>query len=324
MYEYILKRLVLAVPTLIGVTLLVSAIIRMLPGDVVLAMMAESGNLSVGGVIDQKALAQFRAQLGLDKPFHVWYVTWLWKAAHGDLGESLYTGRPVWSEIQRRWPVSFQLAVMAMFISVMIAIPIGVMSAIRQDSWIDYTLRFFAILGLAMPGFWVATMLLVFVSIYLQWTPALGYITFVSNPFANLKQFMMPALALGAALAASTTRMTRSTMLEVLRQDYIRTAWAKGLRERLVVCRHALKNAMIPVITIMGIQFGFTLGGTVIMETVFSLPGMGKSMLDSILQRDYPQLQGNVLVIATAFVIVNLIIDITYAWFDPRIRYMKK
>jgi len=210
-----------------------------------------------------------------------------------------------------------------MLISVVVAIPVGVVSAIRQDRWIDYILRFFAILGLAMPGFWVATMLLVFVSIYLEWAPALGYITFTAHPLGNLKQFVMPAGALGIALAASTARMTRSTMLEVLRQDYIRTAWAKGLRERLVVCRHALKNAMIPVITILGIQFGFTLGGTVIMETVFSLPGMGKSMLDAILQRDYPQLQGNVLVIATAFVLVNLLIDITYAWFDPRIHYMK-
>jgi len=321
MYEYILKRLVLAVPTLIGVTLLVSAIIRMLPGDVVLAMMAESGNISVGGVIDQKALAQFRAQLGLDKPFHVWYVTWLWKVVHGDFGESLYTGQPVWSEIQRRWPVSFQLAIMAMLISIIIAIPVGVVSAIRQDSRIDYILRFLAILGLAMPGFWVALMVIVLLITLFQWIPSVYYAHLWDDPVQNLKVLWLPALLVGSRSTAEILRMTRSSVLEVLHEDYVRTAHSKGLASRRVLAVHVLRNALLPVTTLAGFEVVFAMSGQIITEQIFNLPGVGKLFIQSVAARDYPVIQAIVMFIAFVVLLANLTVDIMYAWLDPRIRY---
>jgi len=225
------------------------------------------------------------------------------------------------NQLFKRIPVSAELAALAIVLALVIAIPVGVISAIRQDTFLDYIGRLVAISGLSLPDFWLGTVMLMMLSLWFRWLPPIGYVPFFTNPLANLQQFVFPALILGFRLSATSMRMTRSTMLEVLRQDYIRTAWSKGLRERVVIYRHALKNAMIPVITIIGTQFSVLLGGTVIMETIFVLPGVGRLTLDSIFNRDYTQLQGNVLFLAMVMVTANLVVDLSYAWFDPRIRY---
>lgn len=313
MREYVLRRMVMLVPVMILVSLMVFSIIRMIPGDIVEIKMAESGNI--------KDLDAVREQLGLKKPFHEQYLIWAGNAIRGDFGVSLWSGKPVSEEIVRRLPVTFELALLSSFVALLIALPVGIISAIRQDSWPDYVGRLISVGGLSVPDFWMATLMIGFGSLWFKYIPKPGYVPFYEDPWVNLQQFMFPAIALGAALSASVMRMTRSSLLEVLRQDYIRTAWAKGLRERVVIYKHALKNAMIPVITIVGIQFGYLMGGTVVMETLFALPGLGKSTLDAILQRDYPQLQGNVMVAATVMVTMNLLVDLVYARFDPRIRY---
>ncbi|MBI2888240.1 MAG: ABC transporter permease [Chloroflexi bacterium] len=313
MQEYFLRRLLMLAPVMFLVSIMVFSIIRLVPGDVVELMLVESGNV--------RNMELAREQLGLTKPFHEQYLIWLWGVARGEFGNSLWTGRPVRDEILKRLPVTLELATLAMLISLCIAIPVGIISAIRQDTWPDYAGRLVSIGGLSVPDFWIATLIIGFSSLWFHWMPRPGYIPLFQDPGTNLQQFILPALAMGAALSASVMRMTRSQMLEVLRQDYIRTAWAKGLRERSVIIRHALKNAMIPVITIMGVQFGYLMGGTVVMEVIFSLPGLGKSTLDAIFQRDYPQLQANVLLAALVMVTVNLLVDLFYAWFDPRIRY---
>ncbi len=313
MREYVIRRVLLLVPVMLLVSLMVFSIIRLVPGDAVELMMVESGNV--------RDLERAREQLGLTRPIHEQYLVWVSNVVRGEFGHSLWTGRSVRDEILQRLPVTFELALLAMLISLAIAVPAGIVSAIRQDRWPDYAGRLVSIAGLSIPDFWSATLIIGFSSIWFHWMPRPGYIPFLQDPATNLQQFVLPALTLGAVLSASVMRMTRSQMLEVLRQDYMRTAWAKGLQERAVIVRHGLKNAMIPVITIMGVQFGYLMGGTVVMEVIFSLPGLGKSTLDAILQRDYPQLQANVLVAAAIMVTMNLLVDLFYAWFDPRIRY---
>jgi peptide/nickel transport system permease protein len=266
-------------------------------------------------------LASLRTQLGIDKPWPQQYWDWISGVLRGDWGTSFTTEEPVFSELMRRLPVTLELAIGTTIISLLIAIPVGVISATRQDTPIDYIARVTSIGGLSMPGFWLGTLLIVFPAIWWGYLPPLSYVPLLEDPWANFRQFIFPCLAMGAAFSATAARMTRSTMLEVLRQDYIRTAFAKGLRERRVVYQHALKNAMIPVVTIVGIDFGYLLGRTVIIESVFALPGIGSLTLRSIFQRDYPQIQGNVLFIAVAFVLINLLVDVLYAWLDPRIRY---
>jgi peptide/nickel transport system permease protein len=250
------------------------------------------------------------------------YFSWIGGILlHGDFGKSLWQNTPVRELLAARLPVTFELGLMALIVALLTAIPIGIYSAIRQDTAGDYLTRSFSILMLAVPSFWMGTMVMVFPSIWWGWSPEVKFVPFTENPVQNLKQMILPALILGTALSAITMRLTRTMMLEVLRQDYIRTARAKGLRDRSVVVRHALKNAMIPVITVMGTQFGFLLGGVVIMETIFGLPGLGRYTVESITQRDYPQLQANVLLFAVALLVINLVVDLSYAWFDPRIRY---
>lgn len=313
MRQYIIKRLLLIVPTLLLVSVIVFSLTRLIPGDVVVLMFEEKAYA--------KDLDALRAKLGLDKPLYVQYMTWLGNVVQGDLGESLWTKRPVLEEMQRRLPVSAELGAMAIVVALLLALPIGVLSAIRQDTVQDYTARSLAIIGLSVPAFWKATLVIVLPSIWFGWAPPLQFTPYAQDPWQHFSQFIAPAIILGIASGASIMRLTRALMLEVLRQDYIRTAWAKGLRERRVVVKHAFKNAIIPVVTIVGIQIGQIASGTVIMETIFGLPGMGRFLVDAIYQRDYPVVQGVNLLIASIIVCINLLVDVTYAYLDPRIRY---
>jgi peptide/nickel transport system permease protein len=311
--RYVLRRLLLVLPTMAMVTVLVFSIIRLLPGDIVTLMMSEQGYAG-----DK---AQLEKMLGLDQPFYRQYVTYIGKVFQGDLGVSFWTKEPVLEEIMRRLPVSLELAVLAMLFGLLLALPAGIFSAIRQDTWLDYLFRSGAIGGLSIPGFWMATVVIVSASIWWQWVPPMRYTPFARDPVKNLSQFLLPAIILGLALSASVMRMTRSMVLEVLREDYIRTAWAKGLSETVVVARHVLKNAMIPVVTVVGLQLSTLIGGTVIMESIFVLPGMGKFLLDAITWRDYPVIQGINLFLAAGVIALNLAIDLVYGFLDPRIRY---
>jgi peptide/nickel transport system permease protein len=311
--RYVIRRILLLFPTVILLSFLVFSIIRVLPGDVVQLMVSE------GGYADDEA--ELRNMLGLDKPLFSQYLSYMKGALTGDLGISLWSGQPVLSEISRRLPISFELALMALLWTFILGVPIGVISALKQDTGTDYTLRSLAIGGLSIPGFWIATLILVFGSIWFKWVPPMNYISFEENPIQNLSQLIVPSFVLSLALSAAIMRMTRTMMLEVMREDYIRTARAKGLTHWTVVIRHALKNAMIPVVSIMGIQLAFLVGGTIIMETIFVLPGMGKYLLDAIAWRDYPVIQGINLFICTLIITINLCVDLLYGFLDPRIRH---
>ena|SRR5688572_22210846 len=318
MRTYILKRLLLMVPTLLGVATIVFLIMRVIPGDVALLIL---GGDDGGGQMDPKALAAVRQQLGLDQPLIVQFGTWLWGVLQFDFGKSLWTGQPIVHELAIRLPLSLQLALMATFVSVLIAIPLGTLAAVRQDTWVDYAVRVISIGGLAIPSFWIGILCILFLVVYFGWGPPLEFTPPWVDPWVNLQMMVWPVVTVGYRYAAVTTRMTRSTVLEVLREDYIRTAWAKGLRERAVVVRHALKNSMLPVITLIGTEFAFLIGGLVVTETVFTLNGIGRFVVEAVAHRDYPVVQALVFLIAFSFVMVNLLVDLTYAWFDPRIRY---
>ena len=317
MRTYLAKRLLLIVPTLFGVAAVVFVIMRVIPGDVTLLILGGDQT----GRIDPQQLAAMRHQLGLDQPLAVQFGTWLWGVLRLDFGNSLWTGQPVIEEVLIRLPLSLEVAILATIVSVVLAIPLGMLAAMRQDSWVDYVIRVGSIGGQAIPAFWVGILVILFLVIYFGWGPPLEFTPPWVDPWANFQQLVWPVATVGYRYAAVTTRMTRSTVLEVLREDYIRTAWAKGLRERAVVIRHALKNAMLPVITLVGTEFAFLIGGLVVTETVFTLNGVGRFVVDAVAHRDYPVVQALVFLIALCFVVVNLLIDLTYAWFDPRIRY---
>ena len=317
MRAYLAKRLLLVIPTLLGVASVVFVIMRVIPGDVALLILGGDD----GGRIDRAQLAAMHRQLGLDQPLLVQFGHWLWGVLHFDFGNSLWTGQPVMGELVARLPLSLELAVLATIVSVLLAIPLGMLAAVRQDTWVDYVVRVVSIGGLAIPSFWVGILIILLLVISFGWGPPLEYTLPWVDPWANFQQMVWPVVTVGYRYAAVTTRMTRSTLLEVLRDDYIRTAWAKGLGERAVVFRHALKNAMLPVITLIGTEFAFLIGGLVVTETVFTLNGVGRFVVDAVAHRDYPVVQALVFVIAFGFVVVNLLIDLTYAWFDPRIRY---
>jgi peptide/nickel transport system permease protein len=316
MRTYLLKRLLLMVPTLFGAAALVFVIMRVIPGDVALLVLGGDG-----GQVDQKQLAAVRQQLGLDQPLLVQFGTWLWGVLRFDFGNSLWTGQPVAHELLIRLPLSLELALFATMVSVIIAIPLGMLAAVRQDTWVDYVVRVVSIGGLAIPGFWVGILCILGLVIFFGWGPPLEFTPPWVDPWANFQMMVWPVVTVGYRFSAVTTRMTRSTVLEVLREDYIRTAWAKGLRERAVVIRHALKNALLPVVTLVGTEFAFLIGGLVVTETVFTLNGIGRFVVDAVAHRDYPVVQALVFLIAFGFVIVNLLVDLTYAWLDPRIRY---
>lgn len=311
--RYALKRLLVAIPSLLIATVIVFSLSRLIPGDVVTLMMQENQYA--------QSLEEMREKLGLNRPIYLQYFEWIGRALRGDLGESLYTSRPVLQELARRAPVSLELGAVAVFFAVLLGVPIGVISASRQDSAEDYIARSGAILGLSAPGFWLGTLVVVLPAIYFGWSPSIKFIPFTSDPWGHMVQFLVPGFLLGIASAASIMRLTRTQLLEVLRQDYVRTAWSKGLGERVVVLKHSLKNALIPVVTVLGIQIAQVLSGTVIFETIFGLPGMGRFLFDAITERDYPVIQGINLVIVTTVVTVNLLVDVVYAYLDPRIRY---
>jgi len=325
MRNYIIRRLLLMIPTLWIASLIVFFLIRLVPGTIVDIMVSEMHFFTA---MDKAAVER---QLGFDVPAHIQYVRWMGLAPDGDgnfngifqgnLGTSLWRGTPVVDEIANRWPVTLELGIMALIVAQLIALPIGIYSALRQDTWGDYITRSFAIMCIAVPGFWLGTMVIVFPSIWWGWSPPIMLTRLTEDPIGNLKMFIIPAVVLGMALSGITMRMTRTMMLEVLRQDYIRTAWAKGLKERVVVVRHALKNALIPVIITVGIQLPLTIGGTVIIEQIFQLPGMGSLVVDSLIMRDYTIVTGIMLFFGVGVALINLMVDLTYGFLDPRIRY---
>jgi len=314
-YKYALRRLLLAVPVLVLSSLIVFGLMRVMPGDALTALMAESGNVGA------KELAKLRGDLGLDRPYWEQYGIWVWQMLTLNPGYSIFTNEPIPVALRNAIPVTLELATLAMVLGLVIAVPIGVLSATRQDKASDYVGRVVAISGLSLPDFWLGTLVITFAAIWFHWIPPIGYTSLWESPWRNLQQFLLPAAVLGFRLSAATMRMTRSTVLEVLREDYVRTAWAKGLGGRVVVYKHALKNALIPVVTIVGGQLGTLLAGTVVVETIFALPGMGRLTVEAILFRDYPVVQTNVMLVALTLVTLNLVVDLTYAWLDPRIHY---
>jgi peptide/nickel transport system permease protein len=309
MRTYIIRRLLLAIPTLFILTILVFLSVRFIPGDAIDALVSQ---------MDFEA----GRMLGLDVPVYVQYGRWIGGILrHGTLGESLWGDWSVEEKIVSRLPVTIELGLIAIVIGLVIALPVGIYSAVRQDTAADYVGRSAAIIGLATPNFWLATMIMIYPVIWWGWAPSMEMIPFTEDPLGNLGMFIIPALILGTAMSATTMRMTRTMMLEVLRQDYVRTAWSKGLRERVVIIRHTLKNALIPVVTLIGLQFPILVGGSVIMENIFNLPGIGRLLLVALEDRDYPVVSGVNLVFATMVLGVNLMIDMIYPYLDPRVRY---
>ncbi|HEV8438972.1 MAG TPA: ABC transporter permease [Methylomirabilota bacterium] len=316
MAKYLVKRFLLMIPTLVGVAALIFFLMRVVPGDIVeLRFAGESGFAS------KEQLAQERARFGLDEPLWRQFGEWMWGLARLDFGRSMWTGSPITEEIKLRFALSLQLAIMATIVAVFLAIPLGVVAALKQDTWVDYVVRIFSIAGIATPSFWLGILMILALLIVFKWLPPMVYTPFWVNPWQNLLQLIWPALAVGYRYSAVATRVTRSAMLEVLREDYIRTARAKGLMQNLILSRHALKNAMLPVLTVIGIEFAFLMGGLVVTEQVFNLNGLGLLFVQSVAHRDYTLTQALVLLVAAVFVIVNFLMDLAYAWLDPRIRY---
>jgi peptide/nickel transport system permease protein len=317
MLLYIIKRLLLMIPTLLGVAVLIFLLLRVVPGDVVEARYLTQGSQFQS----QDLMDQERKKLGLDQPMWKQFTTWMWGIMRLDFGVSMWTGSPITEEIKLRFALSLQLAIMATVVATLLAIPLGILAAIKQDTWIDYAVRIFSIAGLAMPSFWLGILMILVMLIVFQWLPPMVYTPFWVNPWDNLAQLIWPALAVGYRYSAVATRMMRSAMLEVLREDYIRTARAKGLWLKLILSRHAMKNAMLPVITVVGLEFAFLMSGLVVTEQVFNLNGLGLLFVEAISHRDYTLTQALVLIAAAVFILVNFLTDIAYAWLDPRIRY---
>ena len=319
MRAYIIRRLLLVIPTLFILTIIVFLSVRFIPGDIIDVIVGRMEMYVGVGGIDREALEH---QLGLDAPVYVQYGRWIGDIfRHGTFGESLMGGWRVEERIFDRLPVTIELGIMAIVIGLLIALPVGIYSAIHQDTPADYVGRSIAIIGLATPNFWLALMVMIYPAIWWGWSPPMEWVPFTEDPLGNLGMLLIPSLILGTAASAATMRMARTMMLEVLRQDYIRTAWSKGLNERVVVLRHAVKNALIPVVTLIGLQLPILVGGTVIIENIFNLPGLGRLMLTALNNRDYPVVSGVNLVFATAVVGINLMIDLIYPYLDPRVRY---
>jgi len=317
MLSYIIKRLLLMIPTLFGVAVLIFVLLRVVPGDVVEARYMGQGSQFTS----QDLMNQERKKLGLDQPVWKQFTSWMAGLLRLDFGLSMWTGSPITEEIKLRFALSLQLAVMATVVATLLAIPLGILAAIKQDTWIDYAVRVFSIAGLAMPSFWLGILMILVMLIVFKWLPPMVYTPFWVNPWDNLAQLIWPALAVGYRYSAVATRMMRSAMLEVLREDYIRTARAKGLWLKLILARHSMKNAMLPVITVVGLEFALLLGGLVVTEQVFNLNGLGLLFVEAISHRDYTLTQALVLIVAAVFIFVNFATDIAYAWLDPRIRY---
>ena len=322
MYAYVFKRLLMMIPTLFGAAVLVFLLLRAIPGDICYLRLAGSG-----GSVDLDVVHQCRLELGLDESLWQQFWKFIYGFATLDFGKSMWTGRPIIEEVGLRFELSLQIAIMATIVSVLISIPFGTLSAVKQDTWIDHSIRAFSIAGIAMPSFWLG-MLIIFAILATSkawfghsWMPPITYTPLWVNPMQNLSMLIWPAIATGYRYAAVATRMTRSAMLEVLREDYVRTARAKGLLEHLIVNRHALKNALLPVVTVIGIEFAFLIGGLVVTEQVFNLNGLGKLFVESVANHDYNMTQSLVMLVVTIFALMNFFVDILYGWLDPRIRY---
>src|SRR6266436_5070101 len=316
MWKYILKRVLLMIPTLLGVAVLIFFLMRVVPGDIVELRFAGESAFAQKENLDKE-----RARLGLDRPLWEQFVTWMLGILRLDFGTSTWTGAPIIEEIKLRATLSFQLAVMATAIAVALAIPLGVVAALKQDTWVDYAVRIFSIAGLATPSFWLGIVFILGMLIIFKWLPPMVYTPFWVDPWQNMLQLIWPALAVGYRYSAVAMRMTRSAMLEVLREDYIRTARAKGLWQGLIVKRHALKNALLPVLTVIALEFAFLMGGLVVTEQVFNLNGLGMLFVESVARRDYTLTQALVMLVAFVFIFVNFAVDLMYAWLDPRIRF---
>lgn len=314
MLRYTFNRILLIIPTLLGVAILVFFMLRLMPGDPV-AIMLEGANVT------PEVVAAERARLGLDQPAYIQFFKWMGAILQGDFGVSMWTGKSVAYEIGIRLELSLQVAVMATILAILLALPLGTLSAIFKDTWIDHLIRMISIAGLAVPSFWLGMIIILLLLTYFSWIPPLTFTPFFEDPMANLSQLIWPALAVGYRYSAVATRMMRSSILEVLQEDYIRTARAKGVHERLVVARHAMRNAMLPVVTVIGLEFAFLIGGLVVTEQVFNLNGIGKLFVQAVARGDYTMIQGLVLLVAVFFVLINFVIDMLYAFLDPRIRY---
>jgi peptide/nickel transport system permease protein len=313
MTAYVARRVIAVVPVLFGISVLVFLLVHLIPGDV--------AQILLGTQATDQQIETMRRTFGLDRPLPVQYLDWVSHILQGDFGVSFRTNRPVLPDLISRFGVTLQLTLVSMIVALVVAIPLGVASAANRGRGSDAIARVLALLGLSIPNFWLGTLLILFVSLVLHWLPPVGFVSLLDNPWLAVQTLILPSLALGTAVAAFIMRLVRSSLLEVLRQDYVRTARAKGLRDQTVLYRHALKNAFIPVLTVIGVQVGYLLGGAVIIESIFSLPGMGRFLLDSISNRDYSIVQGGVLFIALIFSLVNLSVDLLYGWLDPRIRY---
>ncbi len=315
MQTYIIKRVLLNIPVLIIVSMIVFSLMRLIPGDTVIAQVGATGN------IPKEQLQSLRKDLGLDRPFINQYLSWVTGVAHGDFGRSLWTRGSTWGRLTNALPISAELGLFAVLVGLALALPIGVLSAAKQNTVFDYFGRLFAVAWLSLPDFWLGTLVIVLPALWWKFHAPIGFVPFMKDPRINLEQIVPPAVILGLRLSSSTMRLTRSSMLEVLRQDFVRTARAKGLTEWTTIVRHTLKNALLPVITVFASQLGLLVGGTVVIETLFLLPGVGQLTFASIGQRDYTQIQTNVMFIAVILITINLLTDLSYAWFDPRIRY---
>jgi peptide/nickel transport system permease protein len=319
MGKYALRRALLFIPTLLVATALVFTLFWIVPGDPALTIL--TGGEGDSGTVSPEQLAQLRRTLGLDRPLYVQYASWLSKAVRGDLGTSLWYKTPVFHQVKERFLVTMELAVMAIVLAFCAAVPLGVISAVKQDTGFDYVSRVFSSIGIALPTFWLGILIVYALATFFEWLPPLGYATLWDDPLLNLQQLILPALTLAFSDLAFSARVTRSSMLEVMREDYLRTARAKGLVEWLVIARHALRNALLPILTVSGYQFTRLLGGVIIVESIFVVPGMGTLLIDSIVHRDFVVLQAIVLLFAVVILTLNLLIDLSYGVLDPRVRY---
>ncbi len=315
MQAYIARRLIALLPTLFFASLIVFVSMRLIPGDVIDLMLAQND------IATSQDRARIESALGLDQPLLSQYVSWVGGVLQGDLGRSLWQNTPVTEQLKASLPITFELGFLALIIALTVAIPIGIYSAMRQDTPGDYIARSFSLLMLAIPSFWLGTLVMVFPSVWWRWSPPLEYVPFFEDPIANLNHMLVPAILLGLSMSAVTMRMTRTMMLEVLRQDYVRTARAKGLSENMMVFRHALRNGLIPVVTLIGLQVPLLIGGAVILEQIFVVPGMGLLLLEAVFQRDYPVISGIFLVVGLGVLLINLLIDLSYGFLDPKVRH---
>ncbi|MDQ7819069.1 MAG: ABC transporter permease [Armatimonadota bacterium] len=316
MTRFVIRRLLLTVPTFLAVAVLVFVLVRVVPGDIVELRLVSGGTFVTPGVVEAE-----RARLGLNKPLWRQFADWMAGLARGDLGVSMWSGQPITREISLRLQLSLELAVLATVIAVALALPLGTAAAVRRGTWVDHAVQVFSVAGLATPSFWLGILLLLFLLTYFRWLPPLTFTPLWKDPRANLLQLLWPALAVGYRYSAVATRMTRSALLEVLREDYVRTAWAKGLTREDIVRRHALRNALLPVVAVVGLEFAFLIGGLVVTEQVFNLNGIGKLFVDAVAHRDYTLIQGLMLVVAAGYILVTFLLDLVYAWIDPRVSY---